>query len=105
MKKALAILLMVMVNVAVAADWENPDAKFDASKKLTNRTTINWITVDDVQATCEAESRKVGNGGFGYAIQACSFWQQNTCTIITAKSTSIHTLGHETRHCFQGNYH
>lgn len=105
MKKALAVVLMIMVNFAFAEDWQNPDAKFDATKKINNKITITWQTVDNVQAACEAESRKVGNGGFGYAVQACSFWQQNTCTIITGKSTSIHTLGHETRHCFQGNYH
>jgi hypothetical protein len=105
MKKALAIVLMLIVNLAFASDWQNPDALFDATKKTSSQTIINWVTVDNVQATCESESRKRGNNGFGFAVQACSFWDKNSCTIITGKNTSIHTLGHETRHCFQGNYH
>lgn len=105
MKKALAVVLMVMVNFAFAEDWTNPDAPFNATKKMSSKVNIEWQTVDNIQATCEKESRARGLGGFGYAVQACSFWQGNTCNIFTVKNPTIHSLGHETRHCFQGNYH
>jgi hypothetical protein len=67
--------------------------------------TITWQRVDNVQKVCEAESRKRGLGGFGYSVYACAFWEQNTCTIITSKRPTLHDLGHETRHCFQGAFH
>ena len=86
-------------------DYRDPDSSFDATKLNTNRTTINWRVVDDVQTACEKESKKLGNGGFGYMIQACSFWTDNNCTVITSKKATMHQLGHETLHCFKGSFH
>jgi hypothetical protein len=86
-------------------DYRDPDSTFDATKLNTTQTTITWKVVDNVQVACEKESRKLGNGGFGYMIQACSFWTGNTCTIVTSKNATMHQLGHETLHCFKGNFH
>jgi hypothetical protein len=88
-----------------AQDWKNPEAKFDARKLMTEKSTISWRRVDDVQKTCEAESRKRGFSGFGYRVNACSFWEGGRCDIFTSKSPTTHDLGHETRHCFQGAFH
>lgn len=108
MKKALVLLLTVIATVA-HADWRNPDEPFNANNKMTDNAQIKWITVDNLQATCEAESRRRGFNGFGYPIQACTFWDKTPsgyqCTMITTKNPTIHNLGHEVRHCFQGNYH
>jgi hypothetical protein len=102
MKKVLLVFLCCLSGVANAET-------FDATHNMTNQVTITWIQVDNVTATCEAESRKRGNGGFGYALEACSFWPRvdgpKVCTIITGKRTDLDTLGHEARHCFQGNWH
>jgi hypothetical protein len=105
MNKVLAVILMFTANIAFAENWQDPNASFDARKVLTNKSTITWVRVNNLQATCEAESKKRGLGGFGYGVHACSFWEGNTCTIITSNNPSIHDLGHEARHCFQGNYH
>jgi len=86
-------------------DFRNPESRFDATKLNTNQTTITWRVVYNVQAACEQESRKLGNGGFGYAVDACSFWTGNACTIITNRKATMHELGHETLHCFQGSFH
>ena len=86
-------------------NYSNPEAKFDTRNNIVNQSTVTWLAVDNLQATCEAESRKRGNKGFGYTLEACSFWVKNTCTIITKKQTSLHALGHETLHCFQGAFH
>ena len=108
MKKALVLALAVFATVA-HADWRNAEEPFNASNKMTEQSQIKWVTVSDVQGTCEKESRRRGNGGFGYPVQACTFWDKTSdgyqCTMITAKNPSIHTMGHEVRHCFQGNYH
>lgn len=101
--KILIASLLITQNAMAFND--SPTAPFDTSANLTTVSTITWRTVDDVQKTCEAESRKRGFKGFGYSIQACSFFDGNQCTIITGKTTSMHTVGHEVRHCFQGNWH
>jgi len=77
---------------------------FDATNDK-ETVSITWRAVDNVQKACEVESRKRGNKGFGYAVNACSFWEGNTCTIITQRRVNMHTLGHETLHCFKGNWH
>ena len=109
MKKALVIIATLVTVNAYAWDWRNADAIFDATKTETDSTNVTWIRVDNgqIQAACERESRKRGQGGFGYSIQGCSFWDNShsACTIITPKYTTIHNLGHEALHCFQGDYH
>ncbi len=85
--------------------YTDPNARFNTSANLFRTSTVTWIPVDNLQATCEAESRKRGNKGFGYTLEACSFWKDNTCTIYTPKKASLHMLGHETLHCFQGSFH
>lgn len=85
--------------------WRNPEAKFSATDRHTDAKVITWRYTNNVQKDCEAESQKRKLGGFGYAVDACSFWDKNTCTIITARQTTMHILGHELRHCFQGGFH
>jgi hypothetical protein len=106
MKKALAVLLLTMSAAAVA---ETPLEMYSMSKNFTNRTTITIVPVANVQARCEAESRKRNLGGFGYGVDACSFWVRNgensTCTIVVGLQTNNDTLGHEMRHCLQGAFH
>lgn len=97
MKKVL-IALVLLSNLASAET-------FDATKGDKEQMVITWRRVDNVSQACETESRKLGNGGFGYALMGCSFWTGNQCTIITGKKTDLDTLGHETRHCFQGRFH
>ena len=106
MKKALAILLAVISLSAMAKeDWANPEKPYNARTLNTEKSTITWLRVDNVQATCEAESKKRKLGGFGYTVYACSFWEMNSCTIITSNTPTLHDLGHEMRHCFQGSFH
>ena len=109
MKKALVIALAVFATVANASGWDNAEAPFDGTHKMADKMAVEWVTVDNIQTTCEAESRKRGNNGFGFPLQACTFWTKHpqgyVCTIYTKKNPTIHTMGHEMRHCFQGNYH
>ncbi len=85
--------------------WADVDAPFDVKDNLVSESIILWQAADNVQKACEAESRKRGLGGFAYAVEACSFWNGSVCLIITSKKPTMRILGHETRHCFQGNFH
>lgn len=104
MKKLIAILITAQTSLAFGFN-DNPNSLFDASNNDVQEMNVIWKPVDNVQKVCETESRRRGHNGFGYAVNACSFWEGKTCTIITKKQTNMHALGHELRHCFQGNWH
>jgi len=106
MKHIVALItIAIFATSSNANNWKDPESRFSASKNFIKESKITWQVVDNVQKACEAESRRRGNGGFGYSVDACSFWDNNTCTIITGKMTTMHEIGHEMRHCFQGNFH
>lgn len=108
MKNTIAILTIAFFATnALAENWRDPNAKFDARKNMSETIKLTWRTVNNVQKACEEESRRRGNTGFGYGVEACSFWNKSgtECTIITKNKSTLYELGHEVRHCFQGNYH
>lgn len=101
MKKFLILLLAVSTTVW-AGDIFNKEQKWSMKE---GRVYVTVIPVDNVQASCEKESKRRGNGGFGFGVQACTFWEGNSCTIIVEKKETHHTLGHEFYHCFAKDYH
>jgi len=38
-------------------------------------------------------------------LKACGTQDGNKCLIVTPKQATMHNLGHELRHCFQGYWH
>lgn len=106
MKKAL-LLAALVTSTSVFAYYEDPHEQFDMTRNVKNDFRIEFKQAADVTAACDAESRARGKGGFGYKVDACSFWtyDNKVCTIITKKKATYHTLGHELRHCLQGNFH
>lgn len=104
MKSKLLVSLLLVSSVA-HANWDDPLASFPAGDVQKAPMSITWLPVDNVQKMCDAESRKRSGAAFGYSVQACSFWEGNSCTIVTSKNPNMGTLGHEMRHCYQGNWH
>ena len=110
MKKAL-VILAVLVSTNAMAYSEDPHQEFDMTSNMTNKTTITFRQVDNINAVCQSENIKRGFGKFPYKVVACSFWNgssllgSNECLVITSKTANFHTLGHEVRHCLQGNFH
>jgi len=107
MKKIISILMIAVSGIVFAAPEydESPTALFSTSSNKKVTMKINWITTANPQATCNAEAKKRGYQNFGFTVSACGFWLDDTCTIVTGKDTSMHTVGHEIRHCFQGDWH
>lgn len=107
MKKLLAILVAVNFGSAQAylGTWNDPLRGFDASKNQKEKITLNWRTVDNVVEACNAHSKSLGFTQPLGPLTACSFWQGSSCTIITSKTPTMHEIGHELRHCYQGNWH
>ena len=106
MKKALALLLGTVFSMAQASPVsDDPRKMYDVTKGTNRSVQVEWRTVDNPLQVCNRESKNFGNGGFAYAVQACAFWWDNRCIIITGKKTDHDTIGHEIRHCFQGDWH
>jgi hypothetical protein len=112
MKFLILALALIVSNVFAGENYntsENPHEEFSVSKVNSNNIQITFMSVDNVQATCDKESRNRGYGGFGRSVEACSFWESsrvnNHCTIVVGKTANYHTIGHEMRHCLQGNFH
>jgi hypothetical protein len=107
--KTFLIFALVSSSVGAFEYHENPNALFSTKKNFTNMSNITWEQADSVQKRCNQESKNRGLGGFSYSVEACSFWGKrlgfDVCHIITEKKTSMATLGHEIRHCFQGDFH
>jgi hypothetical protein len=108
-KRALFFTVMMICSGLTFSYEDKPFENFDTRKNFANKGEIVWRQAEDVNTACERESRRIGNNGFGYAVQACSFWfvsgNKTVCTIITGRTTNLVTLGHELRHCFQGEFH
>jgi hypothetical protein len=106
--KKLALIIAVMFAGSVLASPaydESPTQNFSTSSNRYTTVTITWKTAANPQAVCNKEAKSRGYHNFGFTLQACAFWEGNTCTIVTGKDTTMHSLGHEVRHCFQGDWH
>lgn len=106
MKKLITLVsLLAFTNAnAYLGTWNDPLKPFDATKNNQREVKIEWMVVDDVVAECNKENKRWGFSPLG-PLTACSFWFGNTCKIITSKRPTMHELGHEVRHCFQGAWH
>lgn len=105
----LLLLIATSAHVQAFLAWDNPTAPFDAKAKRVHKgpISIEWKTSTEPHKACDLHSKQIGNGGFSSnpQLQACSFWHGSTCTIITNEKPSMHTVGHEVRHCFYGEWH
>jgi len=106
-KYYLFLFLILICPFSATAYNEDPHHQFDMMHNDTNEFQVTFVQAANVNKACDAESRKRGQGGFGYAVEACSFWNWNKseCMIITERKANFHTIGHEIRHCLQGNWH
>lgn len=106
MKKVIASLLVAYSTASFAylGTWNDPLKPFDASKNKHKEVKIEWVIVPNVQEACDKQSEKMGFNPMGPAT-SCAFWRGAVCKIITSKTPTMHEVGHEVRHCFQGSWH
>ena len=88
------LLLLVGCSTFTAKPYE---------ERVTEATVVTWLTVDDVEKECVKAGAK--DPGPFQNILGCAIYNVNSCKIMTAKITSMETLGHEIRHCFEGRFH
>jgi hypothetical protein len=108
MRRALQYLLMGLL-AGPGQVLADEGAPFDATQLMTDFALIRWQRVKNVNAVCQKQSKARGMGGFAHPVEACAFWSKkpfvNLCTIYTSRRTTMDTVGHEVRHCFQGDFH
>jgi Na+-transporting NADH:ubiquinone oxidoreductase subunit NqrA len=97
-----AIVLSVMMVVAVSAQ-ANPDydQEFTAQKEY-EEMRITWVVVDDIVQAC---ATLFHNKPYNPSVVACSQRSGIVCTIYTQRKLDLAILGHEIRHCYDGNWH
>ena len=111
MEKLFIVLGLVtsIANAEVDPSWQDYSAQYPASNHKISKVTVEHKIVKDVNLACNAERKQVGKEPFKFSVDACSVWHYkitgNTCVIITGPMTSQGQLGHEFRHCLQGNFH
>lgn len=109
---AIAVMLVIVITRLEFEenfeDWDNPLKPFTAKDErvFDGPIAIEWRTADDVTEACDKASKEFGNNGFAEGqINGCAFHWGEKCVIITKTRPTMHTVGHEIRHCFYGAWH
>lgn len=107
MNRILTAFAGLLSAACFANAWDNPTKPFSTKANERETMVITWKPVENIQETCVSEYKRRGFPAPDYAVDACSFWNfvTRTCTVYTRKSPTMHDVGHEIRHCFQGNWH
>lgn len=102
----------LVVVVVTAACSTVPASEFETfvaqapNKRIMNRVQITWETRPDAAQYCSKILTQLGSAPSAAPI-ACATWsaQNSICTIITTPNPNHVVIGHEVRHCFEGNFH
>jgi len=103
-----ASLITVSIS-AHSAVVETPYDTFSLENSSVKVSNISIVIVKNLEETCRKLESKNSHRTVSKFVEACSTWSfasgQSNCTIYTAKIIDFWILGHEVRHCFQGNFH
>lgn len=114
MKTLLCTLIIVAFFSSTASAGEaygsyvdDPQENFDASSVRYETMTVQWkrVSNENLKHECSNEYVKRGYEPLQNNVNGCTFWDGTECLIITGTLTTMHTIGHEFRHCFQGAWH
>ena len=75
--------------------------------RLMNDVKVRWEVRDNVAEVCGRAAKISSAQAWMTPPLACAMWNvaSKECVIITGKRVSHVELGHELRHCFEGNFH
>lgn len=108
--KILLLSLLITSTTALANMEKSAYEHYSAVDNYTNKVDITWEISDNIQKTCDNIRIKVTGKPYPYTIDACSEWSKidgstYKCRIITTRTPNNDIVGHEIRHCFQGDFH
>lgn len=109
MKLAKTVSLLIVLLPSGGSFACEAEEVFSARTRYAEEMMVNWQPVQDINATCSEERKKRGRPPYGKKVLACTFWEHSDnggeCHVFTSMDTTVETLGHEVRHCFQGHFH
>lgn len=75
--------------------------------RVMNDVKVRWEVRADVSEFCGRAAKITTAQAFFTPPVACALWNvaSKECVIITGQQVSHVALGHELRHCFEGNFH
>ena len=75
--------------------------------RLMNDVKVRWEVRENVVEVCSRAAKISTAQAWMTPPLACAMWNvaSKECVIITGKKVSHVELGHELRHCFEGNFH
>jgi hypothetical protein len=75
--------------------------------RLMNDVKVRWEVRENVIEVCSRAAKISTAQAWMTPPLACAMWNvaSKECVIITGKKVSHVELGHELRHCFEGNFH
>ncbi len=102
-----SVLMLTGCSTIVGIDSKElePFSPKKEKDRVLNKVVMSWKVSDNPSEDC----RRLSSGYFirRNDLLGCAVWNAETkeCTIITTKKVSHMILGHEVRHCFEGNFH
>ncbi len=107
-QRAFLLLSLVLLSgcyTVAQSEYENFAAQ-PADKRIMNDIQLSWDIRPDASEVC-AKLFKKSQTSNGPAPVACAVWTvaKKHCTIITTPNPNHVVLGHELRHCFEGQFH
>ena len=94
------ILILALLFSSTIVSAQSYNIQFEARPNLPEKI-IRWVVVENVSAVCQNKMPALA----GQRILACSEYNNQTCTIYTGLITDMAIVGHEIRHCFEGQWH
>jgi hypothetical protein len=75
--------------------------------RVMNDVKVRWEVRENVAEVCGRAAKLSTTQAWMTPPLACAMWNvaSKECVIITGKKVSHVELGHELRHCFEGNFH
>ena len=100
-------LIFTVFSSSAIAYPEDPHQEFDMTHNISNNMNIAFRQALDINKACNDEALRRGYGLYTYKVEACTFWNDphTQCLVITEPTANFHTIGHEIRHCLQGQFH
>lgn len=108
-----AAVLMVLTGCASLQGPTLPVSELESfvpvpqQARLMNDVKVRWEVRENVAEVCGRAAKITTAQAWMTPPLACAMWNvaSKECVIITGKKVSHVELGHELRHCFEGNFH
>lgn len=106
-------VLMVLTGCASVQGPTLPVSELDSfvpmphHARVMNDVKVRWEVRENVAEVCGRAAKLSPTQAWMTPPLACAMWNvaSKECVIITGKKVSHVELGHELRHCFEGNFH